>query len=276
MSNSSVSNIHGDEASHSSGQPPPPPLPPLASGSSSHQQHQQKQPQPVEAQYKNLLLGKPTSLYSGSSNPHGTVYAQRADVWSPVTSSVTTPPPPTPDDELLGQLTLDDLISRIRSLEAKNRKLLYDNGAMTKDINHHLSTLQQLKQQNYHLISENNELRELACFLEDERSRCRSIAREWQSFGTHMSRVMRHEVTNYSNKLTQLEGKQFELVRENFELKQLCLLLDNALSSREGPDGSLIPHNSSIVNSNTNGVTSINPSLARKFSIFYKLSKVFY
>jgi hypothetical protein len=49
---------------------------------------------------------------------------------------------------------------------------------------------------------------------------------------------MRQEVTAYTSKLTELETKQFDLVRENFELKQLCLLLDNAINVRENGDGS--------------------------------------
>lgn len=102
----------------------------------------------------------------------------------------------------------------------------------------HISQLQQLKRQKFLLVGDNNELRDLCCYLDDERAKARSVAREWQAFGTHMSRVMRQEVTAYTTKLTELESKQFELVRQNFELKQLCLLLDNAINVRENGDGS--------------------------------------
>ena len=107
-----------------------------------------------------------------------------------------------------------------------------------KDLNSNLAALQQLKQQNQQLLQDNNELRDLCCYLDDERARARTIAQEWSSFGSHMSKVMRKEIGSYSQKLAALETKQFELVRENYELKQLCLLLDNAVSVRENGDGS--------------------------------------
>ena len=153
---------------------------------------------------------------------------------SSLSAATASTPPATPDNELLSQLSSEELISRIKNLEAKNRKLLYDNGSMTKDINHHLSTLQQIKHQNYQLLSDNNELRDLCCYLDDERVKSRSIAQEWQSFGTYM----RQEVTNYSSKVSKLESMQSELLKENFELKQICLLLDNAINVRENGDGS--------------------------------------
>ncbi|RWS24707.1 coiled-coil domain-containing protein 85C-like protein [Leptotrombidium deliense] len=227
MSSSSLSNVGGM---------PPAASPPL-----------QNAPPPPSVSATHLHL----------HNPHN---VQRSHVRSP-TATITTPPPPTPDDELLGQLSREELISRIRSLEARNRKLLYDNGAMMKDINHHLTTIQSLKRSNYQLMTDNTELRDMCCYLDDERSRARTISREWQSFGTHMSRVMRHEVKSYSSKLSQLETKQFELVRENFELKQLCLLLDNAIATRENPDGSTGSSNTEDSSRNihaTNSTTNTN------------------
>ncbi|RWS07534.1 coiled-coil domain-containing protein 85C-like protein [Dinothrombium tinctorium] len=234
MSSSSLSNLPGmgPPASPPLQHAPPPPTSHGASQSSSHH-----------------------SLHSQHSG------SQRMHVRSP-TATVTTPPPQTPDDELLGQLSREELIARIRSLEARNRKLLYDNGAMMKDINHHLTTIQQLKRSNYQLMTDNTELRDMCCYLDDERSRARAVSREWQSFGTHMSRVMRHEVKNYSTKLSQLETKQFELVRENFELKQLCLLLDNAIATRENGDGSTSSSNMDDVRTTTESNSNCNNSLS--------------
>lgn len=144
---------------------------------------------------------------------------------------------PTPtaalDDELLNQLLQDDLIHRLKQLESRNRKLTFDNGSLMKDLNHTLSQLQSLKHENFQLSSDNNELKELCYYLDDERTKATGLARDWQSFGTHMSRVMRQQVATYAAKLSQLEKKQFELIRKNFELKQLCLLLDNAMMSQD-------------------------------------------
>lgn len=217
--------------------------------------------------YKNVPPGKGAfsyyqhvtqshQLHSQSvQQPHlsATTNAQRANVWTPnsINSQNT---PSTPEDELLNQLTSEELIGRIERLKAKNGSLTYQNSVLQRDINHQMANTQQLRQQNGQLAVENNELRNLCGLLEEERSRCRTLAREWQQFGNHMSRVMSQEVNNYSNKLSQLENKQFELVRENLELKQLCLLLDNALSTRsEKTNGSVnhSPADSVTVNSNS-------------------------
>lgn len=222
--------------------------------------------------YKNVPPGKGSLSYyqhvtqshqlqTQSSQPHfsATANAQRANVWTP-NSANSQNTPPTPDDEILNQLSMEELIGMIERLKAKNGSLVYENSVMNRDMNHHLANIQQLRQQNNQLMSENNELRNLCGLLEDERSRCRTLAREWQQFGNHMSRVMSQEVNNYSNKLSQLEGKQFELVRENLELKQLCLLLDNALSARsEKTNGSAnhSPADSITVNSNLQNSNAI-------------------
>jgi len=136
------------------------------------------------------------------------------------------------DSELLGQLSGDELVYRIKSLEAKNRKLLFENGCLIKDINSNLANIQLIRHQMLELKKDNSELRDLCCYLDDERTRAKEIAREWELFGDHISKVLKKEITNYNKKLQQLESKQFELVKENYELKQLCLLLDKATMNK--------------------------------------------
>lgn len=76
------------------------------------------------------------------------------------------------------------------------------------------------------MIDDNQELRDLCCFLDDDRQKGRKLAREWQRFGRYTASVMRQEVSAYQNKLRQLDDKQQELIRDNLELKELCLYLD--------------------------------------------------
>lgn len=167
----------------------------------------------------------------GFTHPH----ASRSYVKSPgVTFSCPTPTPF--DEEFLCQLPVEDLVARIKVLEAKNRKLVVDNGHMMKTLNQHIASLQSLKYQNFRLTSDNNELRDLTVYLDDERNRTRGLAKQWQDFGNHMSTVMKHEVGTYAKKLHLLEDKQFELVRENFELRQLCVLMDKAMNMRNSGD----------------------------------------
>ena len=189
-----------------------------------------------EPHYQTHSLNRRTAATSSSSSSPvrpgtsiGLTSSARSYVKSPGFSAAT----PTPfEEEFLCQLPVEDLVARIRILEAKNRKLVLDNGQMMKNLNQHISSLQTLKYQNFRLTSDNNELRDLTVYLDDERNRTRGLARQWQDFGNHMSKVMKYEVSNYAKKLHQLEDKQFELVRENFELRQLCVLMDKAMNMR--------------------------------------------
>ncbi|PZC85093.1 coiled-coil domain-containing protein 85C-B [Helicoverpa armigera] len=89
-----------------------------------------------------------------------------------------------------------------------------------------LQQIKALKEANRRLSDDNQELRDLCCFLDDDRQKGRKLAREWQRFGRYTASVMRQEVSAYQNKLRQLDDKQQELIRDNLELKELCLYLD--------------------------------------------------
>jgi hypothetical protein len=119
-----------------------------------------------------------------------------------------------------------------------------------------VAELRALKEANARLMDDNQELRDLCCFLDDDRQKGRKLAREWNRFGKYTASVMRSEVQAYQNKLRQLDEKQQELIRDNLELKELCLYLDeertrssngscancgatnNGLSLRDDGDGS--------------------------------------
>lgn len=89
-----------------------------------------------------------------------------------------------------------------------------------------LTELRALKEANQRLLDDNQELRDLCCFLDDDRQKGRKLAREWQRFGRYTASVMRQEVSAYQTKLRQLDDKQQELITDNLELKELCLYLD--------------------------------------------------
>ncbi|XP_075391975.1 coiled-coil domain-containing protein 85A isoform X2 [Tenrec ecaudatus] len=104
------------------------------------------------------------------------------------------------DEELL-QRSKEELVRSLRRAEAE------------KDIN------QKLQQ-------DNQELRDLCCFLDDDRQKGKRASREWQRLGRYTAGVMHKEVAVYLQKLRELEAKQEEVVKENLELKELCVLLD--------------------------------------------------
>lgn len=73
--------------------------------------------------------------------------------------------------------------------------------------------------------------------MDDDRQKGRKLAREWQRFGRYTASVMRQEVSAYQNKLRQLDNKQQELIKDNLELKELCLYLDEERGGGQRDDG---------------------------------------
>lgn len=100
------------------------------------------------------------------------------------------------------------------------------NSEQSRQLQPLISELRVLKEANQRLVDDNQELRDLCCFLDDDRQKGRKLAREWQRFGRYTASVMRQEVSAYQTKLRQLDDKQQELITDNLELKELCLYLD--------------------------------------------------
>jgi len=90
---------------------------------------------------------------------------------------------------------------------------------------------------NQKLQEDNRELRDLCCFLDDDRQKGKRVSREWQRLGRYSASIMRKEVTLYLQKLKELELRQEEVVHENLELKELCLLLDEEKGVTGGGGG---------------------------------------
>ena len=60
-----------------------------------------------------------------------------------------------------------------------------------------LEKIAELKEQNDRFNQDNKELRDLCCFLDDDRQKGKRLAREWQKFGRYTAKVMRQEVTQF-------------------------------------------------------------------------------
>lgn len=119
-------------------------------------------------------------------------------------------------------------------MESDYKTLLSEHSNIIKDVNRRFQIFvleaRELKEINQKLQDDNQELRDLCCFLDDDRQRSRKLAREWQRFGRYTASVMHSEVAAYQEKLKQLEEKQSELLKDNIELKELCLFLDHERS----------------------------------------------
>ncbi|XP_030659917.1 coiled-coil domain-containing protein 85C isoform X3 [Nomascus leucogenys] len=148
-----------------------------------------------------------------------------------------------PDEELL-RWSKEELARRLRRAEGEKVGLMLEHGGLMRDVNRrlqqHLLEIRGLKDVNQRLQDDNQELRELCCFLDDDRQKGRKLAREWQRFGRHAAGAVWHEVARSQQKLRELEARQEALLRENLELKELVLLLDEeraALAATGGAGG---------------------------------------
>ncbi|XP_064420918.1 coiled-coil domain-containing protein 85C-A isoform X2 [Latimeria chalumnae] len=147
-----------------------------------------------------------------------------------------------PDEELL-KWGKEELIRRLRKAENEKMNLMVEHGNLMKDVNRrlqlHLHEIRSLKEVNQKLQDDNHELRELCCFLDDDRQKGKKLSREWQKFGKFTAGVLWKEVGIYQHKLKELETKQEALLKENLELKEIILMLDeerNGAGSRSSID----------------------------------------
>ncbi|XP_029984987.1 coiled-coil domain-containing protein 85C-B isoform X3 [Sphaeramia orbicularis] len=146
------------------------------------------------------------------------------------------------DEELL-RFSKEELLRRLRRVDGEKMNLMIEHGNMMKDINRrlqvHLHEIRSLKEINQKLQDDNHELRELCCFLDDDRQKGKKLSREWQRFGRYTASAMWKEVGTYMMKLKELEANQDTVLRENSELKEIILMLDeerNGAGSRSSID----------------------------------------
>ncbi|XP_060614190.2 coiled-coil domain-containing protein 85B [Anolis sagrei] len=133
--------------------------------------------------------------------------------------------------EELSACSKEELVRRLRREEAAKLSALVQRGRLIQGVNRqlqeHLREVRELKAVNGRLQAENRELRDLCCFLDEDRAKAKRLARHWQLFGHHAAQALREEVAACLRKLAGLEGLQERLARDNLELKELCLALED-------------------------------------------------
>ncbi|KAJ8372275.1 hypothetical protein AAFF_G00291300 [Aldrovandia affinis] len=133
------------------------------------------------------------------------------------------------DQDLLA-FSKEELVARLHREESDKMSALIQRGRLIKEVNKqlqgHLLEIRELKAVNQQLQEENQELRDLCCFLDDDRLKVKTLSREWQHFGRRAAKVMREDLGGYLKKLTELERLQGGLAKDNLELKEMCLVLE--------------------------------------------------
>ncbi|XP_051946134.1 coiled-coil domain-containing protein 85A-like isoform X1 [Xyrauchen texanus] len=145
-------------------------------------------------------------------------------------------------DEELRKWSKEELVRWLRRAEAEKMRVIVDHSNLIREVNRrlqqHLNEIRGLKEVNQKLQEDNQELRDLCCFLDDDRQKGKKVSREWQRLGHYSAGIMRKEVTLYLQKLKELEQRQVEVVRENLELREVCIMLDEEKGlSTGGPSG---------------------------------------
>ncbi|KAL4237272.1 Coiled-coil domain-containing protein 85C [Mactra antiquata] len=180
-----------------------------------------------------------SSIASISNSSARSTPVSNPGTYKPITPSASLQAISNSSDDEMRRRNPDELLQIIRRLESENRNVITD---VNKRIQILLLEVHGLKDINQNLHDDNQELRDLCCFLDDDRQRGRKLAREWQRFGRYTASVMRSEVSAYQEKLKELETKQQELISDNLDLKELCLYLDQerlrASQPRDEGDGS--------------------------------------
>lgn len=193
-----------------------------------------------------METGSVSSIPSSSISNSSARSTPIPSAYKPITQSASILALTKSPDEDLRRRSPDELLHIIRRLEAENRNVVSEHSSIVKDGNKKMQILllevRGMKDINQNLQDDNQELRDLCCFLDDDRQRGRKLAREWQRFGRYTASVMRSEVSAYQEKLKELETKQQELISDNLDLKELCLYLDQerlrASQPRDEGDGS--------------------------------------
>ena len=98
-----------------------------------------------------------------------------------------------------------------------------------------MTDIGKLERANRQLRKDNEELRNLCCFLDDKRQKNRKTAVEWQSFGKYTAAVLKNEVETFECKLQVLQEQLEKVVQENSELQEMCLYLDQSREQQPEP-----------------------------------------
>jgi len=106
----------------------------------------------------------------------------------------------------------------------------------------HLVEIRNLKGINNRLQEDNQELRDLCCFLDDERQRSQKLAKEWEKFGKYTSSVMRGDVGAYQEKLNVILLLSIDCLSPSLSLPLCVFVLFFTYTHTQVNVHSVLPH----------------------------------
>lgn len=131
------------------------------------------------------------------------------------------------------------LAHQLAKCEEEKVRLIEEKNEIMKDFNTrmkvHLEEIRLLKEVNEKLQTDLEELRDLCCYLDDDRQRCRRLAREWQNFGRYVSSKFQSKESSYQEEINLFNVKQETILAENLNLKRLCQDLEKRSTGYNEP-----------------------------------------
>lgn len=132
-----------------------------------------------------------------------------------------------------------DLAQQIAKYKEENLRLVEEKNNIMREFNTrmkaHLEEVRLLKEVNERLQTELEDLRDLCCYLDDDRVKCRTVAKEWQNFGRYISSILHTKENSYQQEMNSLSLQQETIIAENINLKRMCRDLENNTSGFTQP-----------------------------------------
>lgn len=161
-----------------------------------------------------------------------------------------------------------DMAQELAKYKEENLRLVEEKNNIMREFNTrmkaHLEEVRLLKEVNARLQTELDDLRDLCCYLDDDRIKCRNLAKEWQSFGRYISSILHTKESCYQEEVNSLSLQKESVIAENINLKRLCHELENcsSVSSSTQPREYVCIHCSQRISleRGLNGVVRRNPN----------------
>ena len=138
----------------------------------------------------------------------------------------------------LEQGETEDMAQELAKYKKENLRLTEEKNNIMREFNTrmkvHLEEVRLLKEVNQRLQTELDDMRDLCCYLDDDRVKCRKLAKDWQNFGRYISSILHTKESCYQEEVNSLSLQKESIIAENINLKRLCHELENCSStSRE-------------------------------------------
>lgn len=132
-----------------------------------------------------------------------------------------------------------DITKQLAKNNEENLRLTEEKNDLIREFNTrmkaHLEEVRALKEVNARLQTELEDLHDLCCYLDDDRVKCRNLAKEWQHYGQYAASILSRKESCYQEEVKTLNLQKETVIAENMNLKKICRELENRPSASSIP-----------------------------------------